>query len=62
MAIITSMVGIYYYFKVILAMYTKPAVEGEVVKLPWEYEAVLMICVGASLLFGVWPKLLLGIF
>jgi NADH-quinone oxidoreductase subunit N len=60
-AIITSMIGVYYYFKVILAMYTKPGVDEQKIKLPWEYEVVLMICVGASLLLGVWPKLLLGL-
>ena len=58
-AIITSMVGVYYYFKVILAMYTKPGVEGESIKLPIVYDIVLMICVAASLLFGLWPKLLM---
>lgn len=60
-AIVTSMVGVYYYFKVILAMYTKPPVDEYKIKLPVVYEVVLMICVAASLLLGVWPKLLLNL-
>jgi NADH-quinone oxidoreductase subunit N len=60
-AVLMSIIGVYYYFKVILAMYTKPMVEGEKIRLPWIYEAVVMICVGVSLLLGVWPGVLMSL-
>ncbi len=53
-AVLASIVGIYYYFKVILAMYTKDTVEPEV-KSPMLYTVVMIVCVVLSLLLGVWP-------
>ncbi len=60
LAVITSMIGVYYYFKVILAMYIRPG--GEIkVPVPMMYSIVMAICVGLSLLLGIWPKMLMGI-
>ena len=59
LAILASIVGVYYYFKVILAMYTQPADDKEV-KPAFLYTLVMVICVGLSLLLGVWPNLLMG--
>lgn len=59
-AVLASIVGVYYYFKVILAMYTKEGDETEV-KLSPLYTIVMIICVGLSLLLGVWPGGLMGL-
>jgi NADH-quinone oxidoreductase subunit N len=60
-AVLTSIVGVYYYFKVILAMYVKPAEETRPSKFPRTYALVLLVCVGLSLWLGVWPAWLLGL-
>jgi NADH-quinone oxidoreductase subunit N len=60
LAVLASIVGVYYYFKVILAMYTKPADETPI-RPTLVYTVVLLICVGLSLLLGVWPGGLMGL-
>lgn len=60
LAILASIVGVYYYFKVILAMYTKPGDNTEV-KPALLYTIVMLVCVGLSLLLGVWPGGLMGL-
>ena len=60
LAVVASIVGVYYYFKVILAMYTKPA-DQTPVQFPMIYVIVTCICAGLSLLFGVWPGGLTGL-
>lgn len=60
-AIFASMIGVYYYFKVIIAMYGKPANE---VKLEnsINYQLVLWVCLALSLFFGLYPSPILNIF
>ena len=60
LAVIASIIGVYYYFKVILAMYTKPGDDTDV-KPTLVYTIVTLICVGLSLLLGVWPGGLMGL-
>lgn len=60
LAVLTSIVGVYYYFKVILAMYTKPA-DDVAIQPSVAYTLVLVICVALSLLLGVWPGGLMGL-
>ncbi len=60
LAVVASIVGVYYYFKVILAMYTKPA-DQTPMRFPIIYVIVTCICAGLSLLFGVWPGGLTGL-
>lgn len=60
-AVLASIIGVYYYFKVILAMYTKPAAEGSTLNIPPVYLLVVLLCVGLSLLLGVWPGLMIGL-
>ncbi len=59
-AIINSIIGIYYYTKVILAMYTKPANETPVSP-SLVYWIVIGICAALSLLLGVLPNVLIGL-
>jgi NADH-quinone oxidoreductase subunit N len=60
LAVLASIVGVYYYFKVILAMYTKPADETDI-RPTLLYSIVMILCVGMSLLLGIFPGLLMGL-
>lgn len=53
-AVVASIIGVYYYFKVILAMYTKDTVEPSI-KSPMLYNIVMVICVVLSLVLGIYP-------
>lgn len=53
-AIITSIIAVYYYFKVILAMYTKEP-NGNEVKPSEMYWLVMVLCVLLSLILGLFP-------
>ncbi len=53
-AVIASIVGVYYYFKVILAMYTKESTHT-VIKPPILYTIVMILCVLLSLALGIYP-------
>jgi len=61
LAVITSMVGVYYYFKVILAMYVKPGDDQPTPSFPMMNMIVAFICIGLSLLLGIWPGLLMNV-
>jgi len=56
LAVLSSLIGVYYYFKVILAMYTKDTPEITV-KPPLMYTIVMIICVVLSLALGIYPGL-----
>lgn len=60
-AVITSIIGVYYYFKVILAMYTKEPDEKPVPS-NISYLFVICICIVASLLMGIYPGALMNLF
>ncbi len=53
-AVIASIVGVYYYFKVILAMYTQDADDVPVRATP-VYFIVMILCVVLSLVLGIYP-------
>lgn len=61
LAVITSMIGVYYYFKVILAMYVKPGDDQPAPSFPMMNMIVGFICIGLSLLLGIWPGLLINV-
>lgn len=60
-AIITSMIGVYYYFKVIIAMYSQPANESKMEQ-SFNYNLVLVVCLILSIVFGIFPSPILNIF
>jgi NADH-quinone oxidoreductase subunit N len=60
LAVINSIVGIYYYFKVIYAMYTKDSAELTVSIKP-AYAFVMGLCVLLLLLIGIFPSLISGL-
>jgi NADH-quinone oxidoreductase subunit N len=60
LAIINSIVGVYYYFKVIFAMYTKDSEEVAFTVKP-AYSFVIFLCVLLTLLIGIFPSAFAGL-
>jgi NADH-quinone oxidoreductase subunit N len=61
LAVVTSLIGIYYYFRIIIAMYLKSSEKTDVIQIPLLNRILLVICLGLSVLFGIFPDLLLGL-
>lgn len=59
-AVINSIIGVYYYFKVILAMYTKPADETAIEPTPL-YWAVAISCTILVVVAGILPNTLMNL-
>ena len=59
-AILNALIGFYYYFKVIIAMYFK---EGPEIQLatPFQYKLVLVLAVIITLFLGIYPSLILNL-
>jgi NADH-quinone oxidoreductase subunit N len=61
LAVVTSLIGVYYYFRIIIAMYLKSTEKGVIIQVPLRHTVILAICVLMSLMFGVFPDLLVGL-
>ena len=61
LAVITSLIGIYYYFRIIIAMYLKSSEKAAIIKVPVRHKVVLAVAVLLSIVFGVFPDLLVGL-
>lgn len=59
-AVIASMIGAYYYLKVVLAMYTKDSNDKTIEASPL-YIMVAVFCVAMSLVLGLFPDMLMGL-
>jgi NADH-quinone oxidoreductase subunit N len=59
--VLTSLIGIYYYFRIIIAMYLKSTEKGRIIQVPLRHTVVLAICLLLSIVFGVFPDLLVGL-
>lgn len=59
--VINSMIAVYYYFKVISAMYTKEATE-EATKVPFEFYIVAVLAMGLNIAIGLFPSALMDLF
>jgi NADH-quinone oxidoreductase subunit N len=59
-AVLGSLISVYYYFRVIISMYAK---EGETadIKLSLPYKAILVLMVGMIVLLGILPGYILSI-
>jgi NADH-quinone oxidoreductase subunit N len=57
LAMLTSLIGIYYYFRIIIAMYLKSSEKTGIVEVPMLHKIVLIICLLASVLLGIFPDL-----
>jgi NADH-quinone oxidoreductase subunit N len=60
-AVLTSLIGIYYYFRIIIAMYLKSTEKERIVAIPAYARIVLVVTVILTLLFGIFPDLLVGL-
>lgn len=62
LAILTSAVGVYYYFKVIIAMYFKPVREDQKITLETSHVILLAFVTLFTLALGIVPKYVIEIF
>jgi NADH-quinone oxidoreductase subunit N len=59
-AVITSLIGVYYYFRIMIAMFLKdPA--GETVKLTTSQNALTALLIAITLVIGLFPDLLISL-
>jgi len=59
-AILNALVGFYYYFKVIVAMYFKEGGEIEL-DTPFQYKVVLVLSLVITVFLGVYPSVILNL-
>jgi len=59
-AVVAALIGIYYYFRVIIAIYFKPEQQLVPIKVGPLHRTVLIITTILTLLFGLFPNLVLG--
>ncbi len=60
LAVVTSLIGVYYYFKVIIAMYFKDGAAREI-QVPGGIQVLLYVLMLFSLLLSIIPDLILGL-
>jgi NADH-quinone oxidoreductase subunit N len=63
-AVVNSIISIGYYFKIILAMYTKDSTEsdeGQVKVTPYTYQAVAVTAIVINIAIGLYPDFILGL-
>lgn len=58
-AVVNSIISVGYYFKLILAMYTKDAAEEETSKVPFMYGAVAVLAILLNIAMGLFPDAVL---
>lgn len=61
LAILGSLVGVYYYFRIIIAMFFKPAKDETPVTASLEHQAMLFITAVITIVLGLLPDLLLNL-
>ncbi|MNL56815.1 NADH-quinone oxidoreductase subunit N [compost metagenome] len=59
-AILNALIGFYYYFKVIVAMYFKDGHETEL-QTPVQYQVALVLSVVITVILGVYPSVILNL-
>ncbi|WP_406825088.1 NADH-quinone oxidoreductase subunit N [Pedobacter sp. KACC 23697] len=59
-AILNALVGFYYYFRVIVAMWFKEGAETEL-STPVQYKVVLLVSVAITLVLGIYPAIILNL-
>jgi NADH-quinone oxidoreductase subunit N len=60
--VVTSMISLYYYLRVIVSMYFEGDGDGAAPALDMASRVALLLCAAAVLVFGFFPQLLFGIF
>jgi NADH-quinone oxidoreductase subunit N len=61
LAVVTSLIGIYYYFRVIIAMYLKSTEVTTSIEISGLHKVLLVICLIVSIALGIFPDLILGL-
>jgi NADH-quinone oxidoreductase subunit N len=61
LAVVTSLIGIYYYFRIIIAMYLKASDTSRPVQLTLMHQIVIIICVIMIVLLGVAPDMIISL-
>ncbi len=61
-AVLASLVGVYYYFKVIIAMYFKPATDAGSIEIPMMHKLLLVITLALTFALGILPELVIRLF
>ncbi len=61
LAVVTSLIGIYYYFRIIIAMYLKSTEKTGVIRVPLRHSIIFAITLLLMVIFGVFPELLVGL-
>ena len=61
LAVITSLIGIYYYFRIIIAMYLKSTERTTPIHVPVRYTVVISVALVLVVILGVFPELLVGL-
>jgi NADH-quinone oxidoreductase subunit N len=59
LAVITSLIGIFYYFRIIIAMYLKSSDIITPVEVPLMHKILMTVCVLAGIILGVAPDLII---
>ncbi|HEX8038801.1 MAG TPA: NADH-quinone oxidoreductase subunit N [Chryseosolibacter sp.] len=61
LAVVTSLIGIYYYFRIIIAMYLKSTEKTGAIRVPLRHSVIFAITLLLIVIFGVFPELLVGL-
>lgn len=61
LAVVTSLIGVYYYFRIIIAMYLKSTEKTEAFSVSPLHIAILGISVLLTILFGIFPDMLVAL-
>jgi NADH-quinone oxidoreductase subunit N len=62
LAIVTSTIGIYYYFRIIIAMYLKPSDVLNPVQVPAMHRILMVVCLLATVVLGLAPDMVIRLF
>jgi NADH-quinone oxidoreductase subunit N len=57
-AIAGSLIGVYYYFRPVIFAFNNEGQEMERIKTSWVFNFVLAICIGLTLLLGIFPDII----
>ena len=59
LAVVTSLIGIYYYFRIIIAMYLKAPDTTSPIQVSTMHNVMLVICLLATIILGLFPDLVI---
>ena len=61
LAVLTSLIGIYYYFRIIIAMYLKSSDINAPIEVTLLHKILMVICLIATIVLGVFPDLVISL-